>query len=105
MFPGTITFDLRNNICDQASPATGEVDASASDFIATVPAIGVAGDAEWGTDGHGSAFDLALTSTLIGAGEDISDLSFYIDRDISDREFDDKTAPNPGAYQPHEANL
>lgn len=104
-FPGTIDFDLRNNICDQASPATGEVDASSADFIATVPAIGVAADAEWLTYGHGSAFDLALASALIGAGADISDIGFYIERDISDRAFDDKTKPNPGAFQPHPANL
>ena len=104
VFPGTIDFDLRNNICDQGSPATGEVDAAAADFIATVPAIGVVGDAEWLTYGHGSAFDLALASALIGAGEDITDISLHIEADISDRTID-KTAPNPGAFQPHPANL
>lgn len=106
-FPSSVTtsWDQRNNIVDQASPATGEVDAAASDFIATVPAIGVAGDAEWSTYGNGSAFDLDPDSALVGAGADVSDVTFLIDRDISDREFDDKTAPNPGAFQPHPANL
>ena len=102
-FPGTITFDLRNNIVDQASPATGEVDAAAADFIATVPAIGAAGDAEWLTYGNGSAFDLALTSALIGAGASITDIDFYIAEDISQRTIN-RTTPNPGAFQPHPAN-
>jgi len=103
VFPGTIDFDLRNNIVDQASPATGEVDAAAADFIDTVPAVGVAGTAEWETYGLGSAFDLALTSTLIVSGADISDVSFLISDDISQRMID-KAAPNPGAFQPHPAN-
>ena len=102
-FPGTITFDLRNNIVDQASPATGEVDAAASDFIATVPAIGVAGTAEWSTYGPGSAFDLDPDSALVASGEDISDVTFLIDEDISQRTIN-KTNPNPGAFQQHPAN-
>ena len=97
-------FDLRNNIVDQASPATGEVDAAASDFIATVPAIGVAGTAEWLTYGRGSAFDLDPDSALVAAGEDISDLEFAIEKDIAGRDIN-KTTPNPGAFQPHPSNL
>ncbi len=105
-WPSTVTdsWDFRNNICDQASPATGEVDASASDFIATVPAIGVAGEAVWETYGSGSAFDLALDSSLIGSGASIADLTLQIDEDISQRSID-KSAPNPGAFQPHPSNI
>ena len=99
-FPSTITdtFDLRNNLCDQASPADGEVDAAATDFIATVPAIGVAGDAEWSTYGKGSAFDLATPSIHSGTGESVSDLSFYIAADIAGRTI--PNPPAPGAFQP-----
>jgi hypothetical protein len=97
-------FDVRNNIVDNASPATGEVDAAASDFIAAVPAVGVAGTAEWLTYGAGSAFDLALDSDLVGSGEDISDVVFLIQKDVSNRDIN-YSAPNPGAFQPHPANL
>jgi hypothetical protein len=97
--PAGVTFDLRNNIVDDASPATGEVDAAGSDFVGTVPAIGVAGDADDG-GGPGSAFDLDPGSSLVAAGEDISDITFLIDRDIFNREFSSKTTPNPGAFQP-----
>lgn len=96
-FPVSITFDLRNNICDQASPATGEVDAAASDFVGTVPAIGVAGTADAG-DGAGSGFELDPASSLIGAGVSISDLALAINADILDRPIP-ASSPNPGAFQ------
>ncbi len=105
-FPTSVTdaWEIRNNIVRQASPATGEVDAGSSNFIATVPAIGVAGDAEWEDYGNGSAFDLVATSALVGTGEDISDLTLAIDQDISKRSIN-KTSPNPGCFQPHPANI
>ena len=102
-FPGSITFDLRNNICNNSTPASGEVDADAADFVATVPAIGAAGDAEWDSYGYGSAFDLDPDSELVAAGDDISDVPLLIEADISQRDID-TAAPNPGAYQPHPAN-
>lgn len=100
-FPTAIlnAITLRNNIVDQATPATGEVDASASDFVATVPAIGVAGDAEWETYGPGSAFDLDPGSALVRSGASIADIDLLIDRDISNRPIPDPL-PNPGAFQP-----
>jgi len=97
-FPGTIDFDLRNNIVDNGSPATGEVDAAASDFIAPVPAIGAAGIAQWEDYGRGSAFDLDPDSALVGSGVSIADLELAIDADISQRPIPDP--PNPGAFQP-----
>lgn len=103
-FPGSITFDLRNNIVDQASPATGEVDAAASDFIAAVPAIGAAGAAQWLTYGNGSAFDLDPGSALVAAGVSVTDITFLIEADISQRTLD-KSTPNPGAFHQHPANL
>jgi len=99
-FPAAITnaFVLRNNIVDNASPATGEVDASASDFVGTVPAIGAVGDADAG-GGHGSAFDLDPASSLVGAGASIADLSLFMAVDIYGRTID-TADPSPGAFQP-----
>ena len=100
-FPAAIlaAIDLRNIIVDQASPADGEVDAAPADFVATVPAIGTAGDAEWLTYGPGSAFDLDPDSALIRAGESVADIPFLINEDISQRPIP-TSAPSPGAFQP-----
>jgi hypothetical protein len=76
----------------------GDLDAAASDFVGTVPAIGVVGAADTGA-GPGSAFELDSGSSLVGAGADITDITFLIDRDIFNRPFTSKTDPNPGAFQ------
>ena len=99
-YPVSVVFTERNNLADNLTGAQFQADTT--DFIATVPAVGAAGDAIWSTYGPGSAFDLALTSGLIGDGVSITDLDTFIDADISQRLF--IAAVNPGPYQPHPAN-
>lgn len=94
-YPVSVVFTERNNV---AAGATGaQFVADSADFIATVPAVAAAGDAEWLTYGPGSAFDLALTSDLIGAGTSITDLTRTIGEDITQRDF--AAPPAPGPFQ------
>ena len=99
-YPGSVVFTERNNLADNLTGAQFQADAA--DFIAAVPAVAAAGDAQWNSYGPGSAFDLALTSALIGDGVSIADLDTFIDADISQRVF--IAAVNPGPFQPHPAN-
>jgi len=80
----------------------GTSTSTTADFIATVPAVGSNGTAQWLTYGPGSAYDLALTSALIGAGTTVTQ-ALFIDADISQRAIP-STSPNPGPFQPHPAN-
>jgi hypothetical protein len=99
---GAITGVIsRNNIT--ASGYGGEFTAGSSDYITTTPAVGTLSAAEWETYGVGSAFDLAVASSLVGTGASITDLDLYIDADISQRAIN-ASAPNPGPFQPHPAN-
>ena len=106
-WPSTVTdtWDFRNNIREDSGSGTthGDVEADSTDFIATVPAIGAAGDAEWDSYGKGSAFDLDPDSDLVASGESISDLTLFINKDISNRDIPTSN-PNPGAFQQHPAN-
>lgn len=98
----TAWIDARNNI-GFTSTTNVQFTATSAEFIdpAAIPAIGSnSADAEWVTYEEGSAFDLALTSGLIGDGVSIADLG--IDADISQRVF--IAAVNPGPFQPHPAN-
>lgn len=99
-------IDARNNIGPSGASGVTHT-ASSSDFIdsAAIPAVDtVNADAEWETYGTGSAFDLALASSLVGAGTSISDIALGINQDISQRAIP-SSSPNPGPFQQHPANL
>lgn len=100
----TAWIDARNNL-GFTTTTNVQFTATTAEFIdsAAIPAIGSnSADAQWETYGAGSAFDLALTSGLIGDGVSIADIDTLIDADISQRVF--IAAVNPGPFQPHPAN-
>ena len=99
-------IDARNNLgptggtgFTHTAAGTAFVDPAAIPTVDTVDA-----DAQWLTYGPGSAFDLDPDDALVGAGSSISDLTFHVGQDISQRGFP-VTSPNPGAFQPHPANI
>jgi hypothetical protein len=98
-FPAAVlaTFDLRNNLVRRTSPGTGELDATSTDFVGTVPAIGVVGAADAG-GGPGSAFELDAGSDLIGVGTSIADLTLLFEADIFNRPIP-ASGLNPGPFQ------
>ncbi|MCP5022374.1 MAG: hypothetical protein GY930_11435 [bacterium] len=93
-------LDSRNNI-GPSGAAGVEATATSADFIdpAAIPTVDtIDADAEWVTYGSGSAFDLALTSTLLGTGVSISSITRQIAEDITQRSIP-ASSPDPGPFQ------
>jgi hypothetical protein len=93
-------LDARNNIGSSTTSGVQFV-ATADSFVAPsrIPAVGsISADAVFGALAPGSAFDLADTSGLVGAGVSVADLDSYIGADIASRAI--PSTPNPGPYQP-----
>jgi hypothetical protein len=98
----TAWVDSRNNI---GGPTTTGIQfvATADDFVepSHIPIIGsVSADARWGSMAQGSAFDLAATSALLGAGDDaVFGYDGYIAQDIARRAIP-SSGVSPGPYMP-----
>lgn len=91
----TLTFVQRNNL-GFTTTTDVQFNTATTNFEASVPAIGVAGDAEWSTFGPGSAFDL-IDGHTVGAGASISDLTRKIAEGVSQRGYG--ATVNPGPFQ------
>jgi len=96
---GAVDLDLRNNLVPVGyNGGTHTADINGADFAGPNPAVGQLSEADWNSQGPGSAFNLDDATSLADTGSSIADLTLKLgSEDIFRRTID--TDPEPGAFQ------